>query len=211
MTINWFGQSCFRIEAKEGSILIDPFSKELGLKSPKVKDGLVLVTHDHYDHNNLEDLPAESFVIKNPGEYEKNGIAVRGILSFHDKSEGKERGPNTIYIIRSEDMAICHLGDLGQEKLTESQVEEIGDVDILMIPVGGNYTINYKEAVGVIQQIEPKIVIPMHYKIKGLDVEIDGPEKFIKELGLTPENVEKFKIAKKTLPTEEIKLITFNI
>jgi len=211
MTINWFGQSCFRIDAKEGSILIDPFSKEIGLKPPKIKDDLVLVTHNHPDHNNLENLNPEAFVINTPGEYEKKGVAVRGITSFHDKSQGKERGPNTIYVIKAEDMVLCHLGDLGQEKLDEKQVEEIGDVDVLFIPVGGNYTINYKEAVEVIGQIEPKIIIPMHYKVKDLKVEIEGPDKFMKELGLTPEKVEKYKIAKKLLPTEEMKLVMFEI
>ena len=211
MTISWFGQSCFRIEAKEGSILMDPFSKDIGLKPPKIKDDLVLVSHNHYDHNNVEDAPAETFIIKNPGEYEKNGIAVLGINSYHDKSEGKERGSNTIYVIKAEDMTVCHLGDLGQEKLDEKQVEEIGDVDILMIPVGGSYTINYKEALEVISQIEPKIVIPMHYKVKDLNVDIESADKFVKELGLTPEKVDKFKIAKKTLPAEEVKLVMFNI
>lgn len=211
MTITWYGHSCFRIEAKEGSILTDPFSKEIGLKPPKIKDDLVLVSHDHSDHNNTEDAGPESFIIKNPGEYEKNGISVLGIPSFHDKSEGKERGLNTIYLIKAEDMTICHLGDLGQEKLDEKQVEEIGDVDILMIPVGGNYTINYKEAVEVISQVEPKIVIPMHYKVKDLTLDIESADKFLKELGLTPEKADKFKVAKKTLPTEEVKLVTFNI
>lgn len=211
MTISWFGQSCFRIEAKEGSILIDPFSKDLGLKPPKIKDDMILVTHDHYDHSNLEDAGPEAFVVKMPGEYEKNGIAVRGIPSFHDKSQGTERGPNSIYVIKAEDMTLCHLGDLGQDKLDDNQIEEIGDVDILMIPVGGSYTMNYKEAVEVISQIEPKIVIPMHYKIKDLNMDIDGADKFIKELGLTPDKVDKFKINKKILPTEELGLVMFNI
>lgn len=211
MTIMWFGQSCFRIETKEGSILTDPFSGEIGLKPPKIKDDLVLVSHDHYDHNNVEGAPSQAFVIRNPGEYEKNGIAVLGLMSYHDKLEGKERGSNTIYIIKAEDMTICHLGDLGQEKLDEKQVQEIGDVDILMVPVGGNYTIDYKEATEVISQIEPKIVIPMHFKIKDLKSDIESADKFVKELGLNPEKVDKFKITKKTLPAEEVKLVMFNI
>ena len=211
MTISWFGQSCFRIEAKEGSILTDPFSKDIGLKPPKIKDYLVFVSHEHYDHNNVEDAGPEAFVIKNPGEYEKNGIAVLGIHSYHDKSEGKERGLNTIYVIKAEDMTVCHLGDLGQEKLNDKQVEEIGDVDILMIPVGGSYTINGKEALEVIGQIEPKIVIPMHYKVKDLNIDIESADKFVKELGLTPEKTDKFKIAKKNLPAEEVKLVMFNL
>lgn len=227
MTINWYGHSCFRLEAKEGSladstgprqagsgqisILIDPFSKEVGLKPPKIKDDILLVSHEHFDHNNVSEAGPECFIIRNPGEYEKRAVSIKGIPSFHDKEEGKKRGPNTIYLIKAEEMTLCHLGDLGQEKLTDSQVEEIGDVDILMIPVGGNYTINYKEAVGVVSQIEPKVVIPMHYKIPGLTVDIEGPEKFIKELGLNPERVDRFKVSKKTLPAEEIKLVTFNI
>ena len=209
MIITWFGHSCFRIEAREGSILIDPFSKEIGLRPPKIKDNLVLVSHHHFDHDNVGEANPEAFIINSPGEYEKQGIAITGISSFHDKSGGKERGLNTIYVIRSEEMTLCHLGDFGQASLEDHQLDKIGDVDILMIPVGGNYTIDYKEAVNVISQIEPKIIIPMHYKIKDLKVDLDGPEKFLKEVGLTPEKVEKFKIVNKNLPIEEMKLVMF--
>ena len=209
MNISWFGHSCFRIESKEGSILIDPFSKDIGLKPPKIKDNIVLVSHHHYDHDNVEDASPQTMIIDGPGEYEKQGILVRGIQSFHDKSGGKERGLNTIYVIKAEDMAICHMGDFGQDKFEEHQLEEIGDVDILMIPVGGKYTIDYKEAVNVISQIEPKIVIPMHYKVKDLNIDLEGPEKFLKEIGLIPEKTDKLKISRKTLPVEETKLILF--
>lgn len=209
MTIIWFGHSCFRIEAKEGSVLIDPFSKEIGLRPPKLKDDIVLVTHHHYDHDSVGEVNPEAFIIDGPGEYEKQGIQIRGTSSFHDKSGGKERGPNTIYVIKAEDMTVCHMGDFGQDKLEDRQIEEIGDVDILMVPVGGVYTVDYKEAVNVVNQIEPKIVIPMHYKLKDLKLDIAGPEKFLKEIGLTPEKVDKFKIAKKNLPVEETKLILF--
>jgi len=209
MTITWFGHSCFRIEAKEGSILIDPFSKDMGLKPPRIKDDLVLVTHNHYDHNNTEGASSETMIINGPGEYEKQGIHIRGILSYHDKVEGKERGLNTIYVIKVENVVICHMGDFGQDTFEKDQLDSIGDVDILMLPVGGKYTIDYKEAVKVIREIGPKIVIPMHYKIKDLKLDIDGPDKFIKELGLTPEKVDKYKIAKKNLPTEETTLVLF--
>lgn len=220
MTITWFGQSCFRVEARSASsgqakedttILIDPFSKEIGLKPPKIKDDIVLITHEHYDHNNLEGLNQDAFVIRSPGEYEKRGVAVYGILSYHDKSEGKERGLNTIYVVKVEDITLCHLGDLGQSKLTDEQVESVGDVDILMIPVGGTYTIDAKEAVEIISQIEPKIIIPMHYKLPESKSDIVGVDKFIKELGLAPEKVDKLKIVKKNLPVEEIKLFILNV
>lgn len=210
MTITWFGHSCFRIESKEGSILIDPFSKDIGLKPPRIKDDLVLVTHDHYDHNNTEGAdPQTAMIVNGPGEYEKKGIYVRGILSYHDKSKGQERGLNTVYVIKAEDMTVCHMGDFGQASFEEHQLDDIGDVDILMLPVGGKYTIDYKEAVEVVGKIEPKVTIPMHYKVKDLKLDIDGPDKFVKELGLTPEKVEKYKIAKKNLPAEEMKLVLF--
>src|SRR3989344_373522 len=137
MTITWFGHSCFRIEMKEGSVLIDPFSKDIGLRPPKIKDDIVLVTHHHSDHDNTVDANPEAFIIDGPGEYEKQGISVRGVRSFHDKSGGKERGPNTVYVIKGEDITVCHLGDFGQEKFEDHKLEEIGDVDILMVPVGG--------------------------------------------------------------------------
>lgn len=228
MTITWYGQSCFRIEVpirggriedprlaspigtKTVSILTDPFSKDIGLKPPRIKDDVITVSHQHYDHNNIEDANPEAFIIQNPGEYEKQGIAIHGIASFHDDKQGAERGPNTIYVVKAEDMVIAHLGDLGHA-LTDAQVEAIGDVDILMIPVGGKYTVDAKAAAAVIGQIEPKIIIPMHYKIPGLDVDLDGPEKFIKEIGLTAEKVDKYKISKKLLPAEEMKLVTFSM
>ena len=211
MTITWYGQSCFRLESKGTSVLVDPFSKEIGLRAPRLNDNIFLVSHEHYDHNNIDGAPPESFVIRGPGEYEKLGVYVEGILSCHDNTQGTQRGLNTIYLIRMEDMRLCHLGDLGQGKLTDEQVEAIGDIDILFIPVGGKYTIDGKEAAEVVKQIEPKIIVPMHYKVDGLNIDIDGPQKFLKEIGIKPEEVEIYKIAAKNLPTEEMKLITFKL
>jgi len=211
MNIQWYGHSCFRIESKEGDILIDPFSKDVGLRTPRIRDDIVLVTHDHFDHNNIGDIKPEIFVISSPGEYERKGIHIKGIQSFHDKSQGAERGLNTIYVVIAEDIRLCHMGDFGQEELTDEQIEAIGDIDILMVPVGGTYTVNFSEAMRIVKKIEPKIIIPMHYKVPGLKLSLDGPEKFIKEMGLVPEKVEKFKIAKKLLPVEEMKLVVFAI
>ena len=210
MTISWYGQSCFRLEGKDVSVLIDPFSKDLGLKTPRLNDNIFLLTHEHFDHNNLEGVSPEAFVIRGPGEYETKGIFVHGISSFHDNMEGKERGLNTIYVVNFEDMNICHLGDLGQTKLTEEQVEAIGNIDILMLPVGGNYTVDGQQAAEIVSQIEPKVIIPMHYKIDGLKVDLDDNKKFLKSVGLQPEKVDVFKINRKSLPQEEIKLVVFN-
>ncbi len=211
MTITWFGQACFRLESKDIRVLIDPFDKDLGLKAPRINDTIVLVTHDHPDHNAAGNLGPETFLVKGPGEYEKSGVQIVGITSFHDDQQGAERGLNTIYVIKFEDITICHVGDLGQHELTPEQIELIGGVDILMVPVGSVYTINGKEAVGIVKQIEPKIIIPMHYKVSGLTVKLEGPETFLKEIGIKPEEVESFKIAAKALPQEEMKLVMFNL
>ncbi len=219
MTITWFGQACFRISAKGGgatggepiSILIDPFEKEIGLRVPRINDNIVLVTHDHYDHNNAKDLESSIFVINTPGEYERSGVQIVGISSFHDDEKGEKRGLNTIYLIKVEDIRICHLGDLGQHELTPEQIEMIGNVDVLMIPVGGTYTIDGKEAAEVVKQIEPKMILPMHYKVPGLKIDLDGPQTFIKELGIKPEEVENLKISSKNMPEDEIKLFTFKL
>lgn len=220
MTLTWLGHSCFRLEGKDTSLLIDPFSKEIGLRAPRIKDQIVLVTHEHYDHSNIEgagpsptfgtkvglDKP-ETLIIRSPGEYEVRGIYIHGISSFHDNALGVERGPNTIYWIKFDDINICHLGDLGQEKLDGKQLDLLGDVDILLIPVGGKYTIGAKEAVQIVSQIEPKIIIPMHYKIPDLKIDIETADKFLKEIGLMPEKMDKLKVSQKTLPQEEMKLI----
>ncbi len=212
MVLTWLGHSCFRLEGKDVSLLIDPFSKEIGLRVPRIKDNLVLLTHAHYDHANVEGLEGETMLIDGPGEYESKGVYVHGISSFHDKVGGAERGLNTIYVIKSEEITICHLGDLGQEKLDDQQLDAIGNVDVLLIPVGGKYTVDYKEAVGIVGQIEPKIIVPMHYKVPGLKIDgLDSADKFLKEIGLTPEKVDKLKITQKTLPQEEIKLVMFEI
>jgi L-ascorbate metabolism protein UlaG (beta-lactamase superfamily) len=211
VTISWYGQSCFKVEGKGISLLIDPFSKDIGLRAPRLNADVFLVTHEHYDHNNLKDAPDNAFVIRGPGEYEKSGVYVEGITSFHDNVQGVQRGLNTIYIVRMEDMTLCHMGDFGQTKLTDEQLEAIGDPDILFIPVGGEETINGSEAAAVVREIEPKIIIPMHYKIPGLTLNVEPPQKFLKEMGIKPEEVETYRIAAKNLPTEEMKLIVFKI
>ncbi|MBI2627239.1 MAG: MBL fold metallo-hydrolase [Parcubacteria group bacterium] len=211
MNIQWFGHSCFRIESKNSSILIDPFAKEIGLTQPRFHDTIILITHEHYDHNALKDLNEGVMVIREPGEYERQGVFIKGIQSFHDAVQGKERGLNTIFRIETEEIRICHMGDFGQGKLDEEQIEAIGDIDILMIPVGGVYTIDGKQALEIVEQIEPKIVIPMHFKIPGLKIELNGAERFLKEIGITPEKTDKLKIVKKALPQEEMKVVMFQL
>lgn len=213
MQITWKGQSCFQLstqKTKNGpvGIVIDPYGPEIGLKVPNLSADILLVTHGHPDHNNVRAVSGNPFIIVDPGEYEIKDVYIRGIPSWHDSSDGKERGSNTIYVIDAEDLRVCHLGDLGQKELTDDQLEAIGEVDILMIPVGGNYTISEKEAMKVISQIEPKITIPMHYAIPKLKAKIDGVEGFLKELGiksLAPES--KLTIRKKDILPDEAKIV----
>jgi L-ascorbate metabolism protein UlaG (beta-lactamase superfamily) len=228
MQIIWHGQSCFEIittPAKNGQvkIVVDPFSEEIGLRLPKLEADIVLVTYSHSDHNNVKAISGTPFLVEGPGEYEIKNVFIQGIASFHDSSQGKERGERTIYTIEAEEMRLCHLGDLGQNELTEEQLEKIGECDILMIPIGGTFTISAKEAVKIMSQIEPKITIPMHYQIPysgrrpdgsyrpKLKLKLDGLDKFLKPLGIKSiVPVNKLSLKKKDIPTEEAKIIVLN-
>lgn len=218
MTIQWFGQSFFKITTKnqkgeEIVVVIDPFNKDIGLKMPsKFGADIILISHDHSDHNNVEavkgtNLSAEPFIIAGPGEYEIKGVMVYGIPSFHDNEAGAKRGANTIYLLESEGLWLAHLGDLGQKNLNDVQLEQLRGADILFIPIGGTFTLDARDASQIVSQIEPRLIIPMHYKIPGLKFNLDSADKFIKEMGLKPEEAEKLKVNKKDLPEEETRLV----
>jgi len=127
------------------SIITDPYKKSIGLILPRSSADVVTISHDHDDHNNIKGISNEPFCIEGPGEYDIKGIFIKGIYSYHDESKGQERGVNTIYVFSAEDLKICHLGDIGQNELTSEQLDKIGNIDILIIPVGGVYTINGKK------------------------------------------------------------------
>lgn len=209
MIITWYGQSCFKITGKNVIVVTDPFDAKIGLKPPRIEADIITVTHSHYDHNNTDAIKGEPIIIDGPGEYSVKGAEIKGVPSYHDKNQGKERGLNTIYTIEVDGIKICHLGDLGQI-LSDEQIDKIGSVDILLIPVGGVYTINTEDAIEVINQIEPRIVIPMHYKVEGLNIELDKIDKFAKEMG-NGKRVPKLVIKKKDLPSGETEVIIMEI
>ena len=213
MVITWYGQSCFKIQSGETVIFTDPFSKEIGLTPPRGQAQIVTISHQHFDHCCVDSLNGEPLVIKGPGEYEAKGVNIKGIFSFHDDQEGKERGTNTIYVIEVEGIKICHLGDLGQKNLTSDQLKEIDEVDILMIPVGNaGATIDGEKAAEMINQIEPRIIIPMHYKIPGLVFKFDGVDDFLKEMGAgKKETVDKLTLKKKDLLPEETRVVVMRV
>ncbi len=211
MIITWLGHSAFKLQDKIGSdgvtVITDPYGKETGLKMTSCEADIVTVSHDHNDHNNVDALRGNPFIINCAGEYDVKGVLIEGIDSYHDEEEGKSRGGNIIYRIEIDDISIVHLGDLGHV-LDNSQLEKLVGTDILLIPVGGKYTLDAHKAVEVISQIEPRIVIPMHYYTDGLAYEgLDAVEKFIKELGIEPSREEKLKITKKELPQEDMELV----
>ncbi|MDD5147700.1 MAG: MBL fold metallo-hydrolase [Candidatus Daviesbacteria bacterium] len=189
MDIYWYGQACFKLKGKNATVVIDPYDPDFtGLKLPRdLQADTVLTTHEHKDHNFISAVTAlqgsAPMVFSKPGEYEVLGVVITGINSFHDRSEGSEKGLNTIFHLLFDGLDIVHLGDLGQARLTEEQVAAIGQTDIVFIPVGGIYTINAKEASDIVSQLEPKIIIPIHYKLEGLKFELEGIEGFLKEMG----------------------------
>lgn len=173
MIITYLGHSSFKIEAQTNGgktvVVTDPFDPQaVGLPWPKPAADIVTVSHDHGDHNFVAGISGavsrpEPFLVSGPGEYEVSGAHIYGVGSYHDEKEGGERGQNTIYLITAEGLNVVHLGDLGHQ-LTTGQVEELNTVDVLLIPVGGIYTIDPETATEVISQLEPYLVIPMHFK-----------------------------------------------
>lgn len=199
------GHSCFRIKGKKTILVTDPYDDYVGFKMPKTSADIVTVSHDHQDHNYITAITKtskrEPFVISGPGEYEIMGVSVVGIASFHDNKEGNKRGKNTIYIINFNDLRLIHLGDLGH-KLTDEQSEEVNGADILFIPVGGTYTVGPKAAAQIIIQIQPKVVIPMHYKVPGLVFNLSPVDDFLIEMGVEIKPISKLVISKDKLPEE---------
>ena len=183
MDISWLGHSCFRIRGKQTTIVTDPFPPDLGYTLGKPVADIVTVSHQHHSHSYAEGIGDAPKVISGPGEYEIKGVLIIGIATSHDADGGKAKGKNTVYLIEIDGITVCHLGDLGHV-LTTEQVEEIDDVDVLLLPVGGGSTINAAVAAEVIRQIEPKVVIPMHYKTPAINRELATVDNFIKEMGI---------------------------
>ena len=199
MEISWYGSRCVRVQAKDGSLLIDPFDpKEVDLRAPSTSDDIVLVSSAVVS-SDVIDRAGGAFIIKGPGEYERKGIAIRGMGAFQDSQNGSELGRCTIYKIIADEISLCHLGALGQEKLTPEQLETIGDPDILFIPASGQGALDAKVAAEIANQIEPKIIIPIGFE--------SSPDKFLKEIGLPAEKMESFKISPKQLPADRTMVV----
>lgn len=202
MDITWYGQACFRLRGRGQSVVTDPYGPEIGLTLPRLNATIVTVSHQHSDHNHVKALRGSPYIIRGPGEYEVGGIFVIGIATFHDSARGQERGKNTAYLIEFEEMTICHLGDLGHIP-SQEQVEQLNDVDVLLVPIGGHVTLTGARAAEVVNILEPRIVIPMHYKVPGLKAKIENASRFLKEMAVeTPERLDSLRITKGQLPEQ---------
>ncbi|OGM11501.1 hypothetical protein A2Z22_00430 [Candidatus Woesebacteria bacterium RBG_16_34_12] len=214
MEINYLGHSSFRFKSKKISLITDPYDSEaVGLKYPKQVADIVTVSHDHDDHNKSNQISGVKLVIDGPGEYEMGGVSIIGIPTYHDNKKGELRGKNTVYIIEMDGLRIAHLGDLGQ-KFSEKKYEILGNIDILMIPVGGVYTIGSSEAVEIVREIEPTIIIPMHFYTPELNqktfAKLAKVDSFLSELGVTTEKLTKL-VVKKDLLGDDQRVVLLNM
>lgn len=181
--LTWLGHACFRLKSRDVTLVLDPVGRQYGYDISKVRADIVTVSHQHPGHNNVEALKGPFTLIDGPGEYELKEVFITGIRTYHDDERGRRYGYNTIYVFQLEDMVFCHLGDLGHI-LTAEQLEQIGPVDVLMVPVGGA-SLSPARAVEVISQIEPGLVVPMHYATgHTLAAGLEPLDKFSREMGL---------------------------
>lgn len=211
MEITFVGHACFKIKGKTASVVIDPYDpKKTGFKLPKLSADIVLSTHGHDDHNYIKGVSDASFVVTTAGEYETKDVYIEGIQTLHDEKDGSERGKNVMYQIHIDGFTVLHMGDLGHE-LSKETLEKLVEIDVLLIPVGGTYTIDAKTAAKVISSVEPAIVVPMHYRIKGLkglSEELDPVKKFLDEMGVEKvTEIDKLKLSTKSDVPEETQVI----
>jgi L-ascorbate metabolism protein UlaG (beta-lactamase superfamily) len=207
MEISWFGHSCFQLKGKNVTLITDPFSPQAGSseeeasKLGKVSASIVTISHDHPGHNYVAGVEGNPRIVRGPGEYEISDVLITGVPSYHDNERGKQFGRNTIYSIHIDDIVLCHLGDLGHT-LQEEQLEEVADADILLIPIGGQRTLKAAQAAEVISQVEPRIVIPMHYPVV-TGATPDALHTFCREMGIEGARSQpRLTVVHSTLPAE---------
>lgn len=206
MEITWYGHSCFRMmERGMAAIVTDPFDNSVvGFEPLKLRADIVTVSHEAPGHNFIGAVKNISHQIVNPGEYEIGGVFITGVQTDANGKKAAEKPRNTLYVFDFDGLTVAHLGDLRQA-LTQSEVEALGTVNVLLVPVGGGNGLNAAKAAEVISLIEPDIVIPMHYghEKSNPDLGLDPLSKFLKEMGLAEtEPVPSLKVTRSSLPQE---------
>jgi L-ascorbate metabolism protein UlaG (beta-lactamase superfamily) len=200
MDMTWLGHACFRMRGREGVVLTDPPDPKSGHAIPRTEAGLVTMSHEHAGHASLRSVAGEPVVLRGPGEYEVHDMLVTGIGCFHDDEKGAERGRNTVFAIRLDELVICHLGDLGHA-LSAVDLEKLGDVDIALVPISGpDVNLSAARAAEIVHQLEPKVVVPMSFDPD--DTKKDTPYlRLLHELGVKElEFVSKLSVTRSTLP-----------
>jgi L-ascorbate metabolism protein UlaG (beta-lactamase superfamily) len=204
MEITWYGHAAFLITTGQGiKIITDPYKPGGSILYRPIPDeaDIVTVSHDHADHNYVEGLPGKPTVIKGAGRHEVKGIVVEGFPAYHDSSQGAQRGHNTIFTVVADNIRVCHLGDLGH-CLSDKEVQQIGQVDVLCIPVGGFYTIGPKEATTVAGLLRPNLILPMHVKTAKCNLPIEPVNAFLQgKKEVRKLNASTFSFTKEALAT----------
>lgn len=212
MEITHLGHSSFKIRGKSVTVVTDPYDPQmLGIKFPKVEADVVTISHKHGDHNFPDGVAGAPLIISGPGEYEIKGAKIIGVSTYHDNVSGSQRGKNTVYRIFLDGVSLVHCGDLGH-KFDDTQLELLDGANILLIPVGGFYTIDAAIASEVVSQVDPNIIIPMHYHKPTLSAEnfgkLSGVDVFLKQMGkegIVPQP--KLTVSKDRLPAEPMVVV----
>ena len=210
MEIVWYGHSCFRLKKRGFAAVTDPCGKDVGYNIPRLRADIVTISLDAPDYSNRSLIQRKAKVINGPGEYEVKGVFVTGVATDMKKRKVSDRQRNTIYVFDFDGLTVCHLGNLDHVP-SQPQVQALGDIDVLLIPVGAVDTINANQAAEVIGLIGPRIVVPMHYKTKAIKRRLQPVSKFLKEMGLPATSpVEKLEVTKSNLPSEtQIVLLSY--
>jgi L-ascorbate metabolism protein UlaG (beta-lactamase superfamily) len=207
LDVTWLGHGCFRLRGRGAAVVTDPYPPAIGLKLSRMDAEVVTVSHDHENHSYTQVVREGAYEIHGPGEYEVAGVSVIGVPTFHDGEKGAKYGRNTVYLIEIDDVRICHLGDLGH-KLDDAEAEAVASPDVLLVPVGGQSAINGAQAAEVVRQLEPRYVVPMHYALPGLKINLDPIDRFLKEMGVaSPEAQPKLSVQKSSGADYETKVV----
>jgi len=202
MKITWLGHAAFLLETEDLKILTDPYDSKIGYGPITEAVDIVTVSHDHFDHNHTRGLKGNPEIVKGSGTHRVKGITVTGIDTYHDSKRGTQRGDNVIFVIEAEGLRLCHAGDIGHT-LGADQVQALGRVDVLLLPVGGTYTVDGKEATRIMEDLDPKLVIPMHFKTPVLDFPITDVEPFLKDKkNVKRQTASHAEVTRETLPKE---------
>jgi len=210
MEITWLGHSCFRLRSRAATVVTDPYGKNLGLTLPRVRADIVTVSHDSENHNHVKGVKGDFKVLTGPGEYEVSSTFVTGLVLSDRKATGKsakggasKSDRNTVFLVELDGLTVCHLGDMKTVPTQAMMEESLSEVDVLLIPVGGGGSLNASQAAEVVSLLEPHIVIPMHYNVKGVKLKLDPVTKFLKEMGLDKADTqESLKLDRGDLPEE---------